>query len=162
MAEMPTIKDTRELTAYRITAEDTVTLCPLTGPVDGSPTSVFFEIWDPEGVQSDNSHPASVEIFFFVQGEGLAQSDEHSVPVSAGDVLVLPATSVHHIKNTSSTERLFAVTIMCNDLGSQPEDSAMSGFYELVAAGVPVDLDAEAREVFHRNAGKIASFAASR
>ncbi|UFU01827.1 cupin domain-containing protein [Ruania suaedae] len=161
MAEMPTVKDTRELTAYRITAEDTVVLCPLTGPVDGSPTSVFFEVWDPLGVQSDNSHPASVEIFFIVQGEGLAQSDEHRVSVSAGDVLVLPATSVHHIQNTSATERLYAVTIMCHDLGSQPQDSPMSGFYELVTAGVPVELDAQAREVFHRNAGRIASFAAA-
>ncbi|MTE24575.1 cupin domain-containing protein [Microbacterium sp. ZXX196] len=161
MADAPTLKDTRDLTCYRITADDTVRLVPLTGPIDGSPTSVFFEIWDPEGVQPDNSHPASVEVFFFVQGSGVAFSDEHSVEVAAGDILVLPATSVHHIKNTSTTERLYAVTIMANDLGSQPEESGIPGFYDLVAGGVPVELDEEDRAVYHRNAGKIASFAAT-
>ncbi|WP_261164296.1 cupin domain-containing protein [Microbacterium sp. Marseille-Q6965] len=161
MADAPVLKDTRDLTCYRITAEDTVRLVPLTGPIDGSPTSVFFEIWDPEGVQPDNSHPASVEIFLFIQGSGVAYSDEHSVEVSAGDVLVLPANSVHHIKNTSTTDRLYAVTIMANDLGSQPEESSVPGFYDLVASGEPVELDAADREVYHRNAGRIATFAAS-
>jgi len=160
MADAPLLFDASELTAYRITPQDTVRLVPLAGPTDGSPTSVFFEIWDPEGVQPDNSHPESVEIFVFVQGEGIAYSDEHSVPVGPGSVLVLPATSVHHIKNTSTTERMYAITVMANDLGSQPEESTLTGFHELVRKGVPVEIDADDLEVYYRHADRARAAAA--
>jgi hypothetical protein len=43
---------------------------------------------------------------------------------------VLPSGSVHHIQNTSETERLHAVTIMANDLGSMEK-----GFEDLVITG---------------------------
>lgn len=161
MADAPLLFDAGELTAYRITPEDTVRLVPLTGPTDGSPTSVFLEIWDPEGVQPDNSHPESVEIFVFVQGRGVAYSDEHSVEVGPGHVLVLPATSVHHIKNTSTTERLYAFTIMANDLGSQPDDSDLTGFHELVRSGVPVPLDDEDLDVYFAHADRAGAAAAA-
>lgn len=157
MADAPLLMNTADLTAYRITADDTVRLVPLTGPSDGSPTSVFLEIWDPEGVQPDNSHPDSVEIFFFVQGSGVAYSDEHSVAVGPGDVLVLPETSVHHIKNTSTVDRLYAITVMANDLGSQPDGSTVRGFHELVTSGVPVALDADDLAVYHRSAPTVAA-----
>jgi mannose-6-phosphate isomerase-like protein (cupin superfamily) len=141
MAEAPTVTPIEKTTAYRISADDTVKLIPLTGPVDGSPSSVFIEIWDPQGSQPDNSHPASVEVFVILDGEATAYSDEHTVDLKAGDVLTLPATSVHRIKNTSTTERLYAMTIMANDQGSQPEDSGVPGFYDLVVGGVPEPLD---------------------
>ena len=130
MAEAPILKHLDELTTHRISPGDTVKLAHVTGPSEGSPTSVFFEIWDPQGVQPDNTHPDSVEIFVFLSGEGIAVSDEHSVAVKAGDVLVLPSGSVHHIQNTSDTERLYAVTIMANDLGSMEK-----GFEHLVISG---------------------------
>jgi uncharacterized protein YjlB len=117
-----------------------VRLIPLAGPDDDSPTSVFFEIWDPSGVQPDNSHPDSVEIFVFLEGQGEAFSDEHSVTVTAGDVLILPSGSVHHIKNTSETERLYAVTIMANDMGSQAL-GATTGFEDLVKGGGEVEFE---------------------
>ncbi|GAA1000661.1 cupin domain-containing protein [Subtercola frigoramans] len=158
MSTAPLLKHETDYTAYRITAEDTVRLVPLTGPSDGSPTSVFFEIWDPQGVQPDNSHPESVEIFVFLQGTGIAYSDEHSVEVTAGDVIVLPVGSVHHIKNTSSTDRLYAVTVMANDLGSQPDDSTVTGFHELVLGGVVDGLDDADRSVLFANAGTIGHY----
>jgi len=130
MADAPILKHLDSLTTHRISPGDTVKLTHLTGPSEGSPTSVFFEIWDPRGEQPDNSHPDSVEIFIFLAGEGVAQSDEHSVAVKAGDVLVLPSGSVHHIKNTSETERMYTVTIMANDLGSMDK-----GFEHLVTSG---------------------------
>ena len=130
MADAPILKHLDELTTHRISPGDTVKLAHVTGPSEGSPTSVFFEIWDPQGVQPDNTHPDSVEIFVFLSGEGIAVSDEHSVAVKAGDVLVLPSGSVHHIQNTSDTERLYAVTIMANDLGSMEK-----GFEHLVISG---------------------------
>ncbi|MGC5616920.1 cupin domain-containing protein [Georgenia sp. Z1491] len=140
MADAPILKHLSDLQTYRIQAGDTVKLTHLTGPSEQSPTSVFFEIWDPHGVQPDNTHPDSVEIFIFLSGRGEAVSDEHTVEVAAGDVLVLPEGSVHHIRNTSGTERLYAVTIMANDLGSMD-----SGFEHLVTSGVPEALDDEDR-----------------
>ncbi len=155
MADAPLLKDIASLPAYRITAEDTVRLVPLTGPVDGSPTSVFVEIWDPSGRQPDNSHPDSVEIFVVLQGEAVARSDEHAVPLKAGEVLVLPAGSVHHIVNSSATERLYAITVMANDLGSQPDTATAEGFHALVTSGVPVPLDEEDLAVIGANAASI-------
>jgi mannose-6-phosphate isomerase-like protein (cupin superfamily) len=138
MAASPILKHIDDLTTYRIAPGDTVKLTHLTGPSEGSATSVFFEIWEPNGVQPDNSHPDSVEIFIILNGAGKAVSDEHSVDLKAGDVLVLPSGSVHHIQNTSATERLYAVTIMANDLGAMKP-----GFEYLVTSGEPEVLDAQ-------------------
>jgi len=137
MTAAPILKNINDLTTHRIAPGDTVKLTHVTGPSEGSPTSVFFETWDPQGVQPDNTHPDSVEIFIFLSGAGQAVSDEHTVDVKAGDVLVLPSGSVHHIQNTSETERLYAVTIMANDLGSMEK-----GFEDLVITGEADTLDA--------------------
>ena len=136
MTIAPILKHIDDLSTHRISPGDTVKLAHVTGPNEGSSTSVFLEIWDPAGQQPDNSHPDSVEIFIILSGRGEAASDEHSVPVSAGDVLVLPAGSVHHIRNTSDTDRLYAVTIMANDLGAME-----GGFEHLVTSGETVRLD---------------------
>lgn len=136
MSSAPILKHLDDLAAYRISAGDSVKLACLAGPGEESPTSVFFEIWDPRGSQPDNSHPDSVEIFIFLAGHGRAFSDEHSVDVGPGDVLVLPVGSVHRIENLSNTERMSAVTIMTKDLGA-----LAGGFAKLVTSGIPVDLD---------------------
>lgn len=137
MADAPIVKNIEDLTARLISPEDSVKLIPLTGPSDGSPTSVFFEIWEPGGAQPDNSHPESVEIFIVLSGEAEAHSDEHTVPLKQGDVLVLPKGSVHQIRNTSATERLYTVTIMSVD----NEGSMQHGFEDLVVSGSPTVLD---------------------
>lgn len=56
-----------------------------------------------------------------------------------GDVLILTKGSVHKIRNTSATERLYTVTIMTVD----NEGSMPHGFEHLVAAGTPTTLDDE-------------------
>jgi mannose-6-phosphate isomerase-like protein (cupin superfamily) len=48
-----------------------------------------------------------------------------------GDVIVLPATSVHHIVNTSTTDRLYTITVMEND----------GGFADLIFSGPEAFLD---------------------
>lgn len=93
-------------------------------------------MWEPGGSQPDNSHQGSTEIFVFLAGRGIAHSDEHSVPVGPGDVLILPRGSVHHIENTSTAERMYAVTIMTEDTGALP-----GGFAELVNSGTRVAWD---------------------
>lgn len=116
--------------AHRITAGDSVRLAVLAGPEDGLDHSVLFEIWDPGGAQPLNSHPSSIETFLFLAGSGEAESDGRTTPVRAGDLLVLPAGTVHLIRNTGAG-RLYAITTMIPD----------EGFAELVRKGPLADLD---------------------
>ncbi len=140
MSTPPILRRLDDVVPQLISPADTVRLACLAGPADGTGTSVFYEVWEPGGAQPDNSHPDSAEIFVFLAGHGLAHSDEHTVAVGPGDVLVLPTGSVHRIENTSPTERMYAITIMANDAGALP-----GGFAGLVAAGTPVSWDATDR-----------------
>lgn len=119
-------------TAYRISPADTVKLAVLRRPDDHYDASVFFEVWEPGGAQPPNGHPRSVETFYFLAGSGVAYCDDVATPVAAGDLLVLPARSVHRIVNTGPG-RLYAVTTMT------PDD----GFAALVTSGTEVPLDAD-------------------
>ncbi|WP_288336230.1 cupin domain-containing protein [uncultured Gordonia sp.] len=134
MTVAPVVLDATELTAYKISPDDTVVLVVLSGPTtSGSGTTVCFEIWEPRGAQPDNSHADSTETFVFLRGHGTAHSDEHTAEVSAGSVIVLPVGSVHHIVNTSDTEKLYSITVMEND----------GGFEDLILRGTPTELDAD-------------------
>jgi mannose-6-phosphate isomerase-like protein (cupin superfamily) len=113
----PILKPLRTITPHHITAGDTVKLAVLTGPADGSPTTVVFEIWEPGGAQPLNWHDNAVETFVVLAGHGHATSDEHTRDLTPGDVLVLPRGSRHRITNASPTERLYTLTIMSPDEG---------------------------------------------
>jgi quercetin dioxygenase-like cupin family protein len=125
----PALHAIGELTAYRISPDDTVSLMVLSGPAStGSGTTVCFEVWEPGGAQPDNSHPESTETFVVLSGQGVAHSDEHVVQLRPGSVIVLPQGSVHRIVNTSATDKLYTLTVMEND----------DGFEDLVLRGTPV------------------------
>lgn len=130
----PPILDTVEhKVAYKISADDTVSLMVLSGPAtSGSSTTVCFEVWEPGGSQPDNSHPDSSETFVVLRGEGMAHSDDHVAPLYPGTVIVLPVGSVHRIINTSETENLYTITVMEKD----------SGFEDMILRGVPTALSA--------------------
>ncbi|MFF7135682.1 cupin domain-containing protein [Streptomyces sp. NPDC008196] len=131
MANPPLHTPLRDITAHHITAGDTVKLAVLTGPRDGSPTTVVFEVWEPGGAQPLNWHPESVETFVVLAGHGRAASDEHERDLAPGDVLVLPVGSKHRIVNTSDTERLYTLTVMAPD----------EGFADLIERGPVAALD---------------------
>ncbi|MBL7500584.1 cupin domain-containing protein [Frankia sp. CNm7] len=131
MVGPPVVRPLGEVTAHRISPTDTVRLAVLSGPAQGSPTTVVFEVWEPGGSQPPNSHPASTETFVVLAGHGRAHSDGHTRPIGPGDVLVLPPGSVHRIVNTSDTERLYTITVMA------PDD----GFAALIERGPAVALD---------------------
>src|SRR5690348_16517830 len=117
MTDAPLHTALRDITAHHITAGDTVTLAVLTGPRDGTPTPVVFDVWEPAGAQPLNWHPESGETFVVLAGHGRAASDEHERDLAPGDVLVLPAGSKHRIVNTSATKRLYTLTVMSPDEG---------------------------------------------
>ena len=147
MTPPPILRGLDEVTARLISTGDTVKLACLAGPDDGCATSVFYEVWEPGGTQPDNSHADSTEIFVVLSGHGLAHSDEHTVPLKPGDVLILPAGSTHRIENTSAEERLYTVTIMGNDAGALP-----GGFARLVNAGSAAGWDERDRAVLANGA----------
>jgi quercetin dioxygenase-like cupin family protein len=131
MSLAPTLHEISDLTAYKISPNDTVTLTVLSGPkTSGSNTTVCFEIWEPGGSQPDNSHPESTETFVVLRGHGAAHSDEHVVELVPGSVIVLPTGSVHRIVNTSTTDKMYTITVMEND----------GGFEDLILRGTPAEL----------------------
>jgi mannose-6-phosphate isomerase-like protein (cupin superfamily) len=138
----PVLRHLDDVVPKLISPADTVRLATLVRPADGTDTSVFFEVWEPSGAQPPNSHAESTEVFVVLRGEGRAYSDEHTVDLRAGDVLILPPGSVHRIVNTSPTERLYTVTIMANDPGALP-----GGFAALVDQGTSVSWDSADRTV---------------
>jgi quercetin dioxygenase-like cupin family protein len=134
MSTAPVLNGITELTAYKISPDDTVVLVVLSGPkTSGSSTTVCFEIWEPGGSQPDNSHPESTETFVVLRGEGVAHCDEHTANLAAGSVIVLPSGSVHHIVNTSETDNMYTITIMEND----------GGFEDLILRGTATELTAD-------------------
>jgi mannose-6-phosphate isomerase-like protein (cupin superfamily) len=110
--------------AHRISAGDSVKLVVLRRPNDTYNASMFLEIWDPGGSQPANSHPDSVETFYFLSGLGTAYSDGDETEVRANDLIVLPPGTLHRIENTG-VDKLYAITTMVPD----------GGFAELVEAG---------------------------
>jgi mannose-6-phosphate isomerase-like protein (cupin superfamily) len=124
------LHDVRDAPCYRISAGDTVKLAVLRAPQTPEETSVCVEVWDPGGSQPANSHPRSVEMFYFLRGEGVAECDGVERSVRAGDLVVLPPGSVHRIRNTGPG-RMYAITTM------SPDD----GFVALICRGVADRLD---------------------
>jgi len=124
--------DVAGLPAFKITAGDTVKLAVIRRPDNMGDASVHFEVWEPGGAQPPNSHPGSVETFFFLAGTGVAYCDDQQLDVGPGQLLVLPPNSVHRIENTGDG-RLYAITTMAPD----------AGFTALIEAGEPTALDAQ-------------------
>jgi mannose-6-phosphate isomerase-like protein (cupin superfamily) len=134
---MMELHDIHQADCHRISPGDTVKLAVLRAPATPDDTSMCGEVWDPGGAQPPNSHPRSVETFYFLRGSGVAECDGVETPVKAGDLLVLPPGSVHRIRNTGPG-RLYAITTM------SPDD----GFVDLIRRGVVDCLDDDDLEVF--------------
>lgn len=134
--------DARDIHPFRISPGDTVRLAVLHHPTSLYDVSVVLEVWDIGGSQPWNSHPCSVETFFFLHGSGTAYCDEQVTGVEAGQLLVLPARSKHRIVNDGSS-RLFAITTMT------PDD----GFAALIERGEPAVFDPSELAVFGASPG---------
>jgi mannose-6-phosphate isomerase-like protein (cupin superfamily) len=141
----PQLFDVADAVARHISPGDTVKLALLRGPDEVHDVSVFLEIWEPGGSQPPNSHPGSVETFLFLRGHGTAYCDHTTVAVQAGQLLVLPARSLHRIES-SPEAKLYAITTMAPD----------NGFAALVGRGQPAPLDGEERAVLAQAAGDAA------
>lgn len=58
-------------------------------------------------------HVASEEIFYIISGEGVVETNDGDIPISAGSIIVCPAgeDGAHRITNTSDSEPLTYIDI---------------------------------------------------
>lgn len=139
---IPVAKSPKDYQAYRISPGDTNRLAIVFDTATADVSLTFcIEIFDIGGKTPPNRHNWAVEMFFILKGEGLATCDGKTVPIQAGDSLLVPPTSTHKIENTGNT-RLYALCIMVPN-----ED-----FAELIRSGTPVELDDEDLAVLRRSA----------
>ncbi|GAB1542851.1 hypothetical protein NUACC21_55250 [Scytonema sp. NUACC21] len=137
---IPVVKSPKDYQAYRISPQDTNRLAIVFDPASANTSlTCCVEIFDVGGKTPPNRHQMAVEMFFILKGEGVAMCDGKTVPIKAGDSLLVPPTGTHLIKNTGST-RLYTLTIMVPN-----ED-----FAELIRSGTPVELDEEDMSVLGR------------
>lgn len=138
---IPVIKSPKDYQAYRISPQDSNRLAIVFEPATADASlTVCVEIFDEGGKTPPNRHQFAVEMFFILKGEGLAICDGKTVPIRAGDSLLVPPTGIHELKNTGSG-RLYALCIMVPN-----ED-----FAELIRSGIPVELDDEDMRVLGRS-----------
>ncbi|MGB7416493.1 MAG: cupin domain-containing protein [Thermosynechococcaceae cyanobacterium] len=137
---IPVVKTPADYRAYRIHNHDTNRLAIIFDPHNAAASlTVCVEIFDPGGATPPNRHQIAVEMFFILQGEGIASCDGKEVQIQAGDSLLVPPTGTHQIINTGEG-RLYALCFMVPN-----ED-----FVELIQSGDRVELDAEDMQVLRR------------
>lgn len=135
------VKSPRDYQAYRISPNDTNRLAIVFDPITANFSLTFcVEIFDVGGKTPPNRHQLAIEMFFVLQGEGIAVCDGKEVPIRAGDSLLVPPTGIHEVKNTGR-DRLYALCIMIPN-----ED-----FAELIRSGIPAELDEEDMAVLRRS-----------
>lgn len=137
---IPLVQSAKQYQAYRISPKDSNRLAIVFEPATANASlTVCVEIFDKGGKTPPNRHQIAVEMFFVLKGEGLATCDGKTVPIRAGDSLLVPPTGIHEIRNTGNG-RLYALCIMVPN-----ED-----FAELIRSGIPVELDEEDMRVLNR------------
>ncbi|WP_142850238.1 cupin domain-containing protein [Telmatospirillum sp. J64-1] len=129
----PIKKSLADYPCYRITEDDSNYFGIVVDTVgDGVPWITVIEIFEEGGKTPPNSHSAAQEMFFVLKGEGKARCDGHETTLKAGDVLVLPAGSVHEVENTGKGKMYCLTTMIPNQ-----------DFAELIRHGIPTRFDAE-------------------
>ncbi|MBW4504275.1 MAG: cupin domain-containing protein [Scytonema hyalinum WJT4-NPBG1] len=137
---IPVVKSPKDYQTYRISPDDSNRLAIIFDTASANTSlTCCVEIFDVDGKTPPNRHQWAVEMFFVLKGEGTAICDGKSVPIKAGDSLLVPPTGTHLIKNTGSS-RLYTLTFMVPN-----ED-----FSELIRSGIPVELDEEDMAVLGR------------
>jgi mannose-6-phosphate isomerase-like protein (cupin superfamily) len=135
-------KTMAECRAFRIAPGDTNYFALVFDPItDGVDVTCVVEIFTPSGKTPPNVHRRAHEMFFVLEGEGLARcGDETPVPIKTGDALLVRPGTTHVIENTG-TGKLYTLTVMVPD-----ED-----FAALIRNGTPVELDAADKAVLARS-----------
>jgi mannose-6-phosphate isomerase-like protein (cupin superfamily) len=96
------------------------------------------EIFEPGGATPPNVHRRAHEMFFVLEGEGIAYTggDAQPQPLRRGDALLVRPGTEHLVRNTGAG-KLYCLTVMVPD-----EECG-----DLIRAGTPAELDEEDRRV---------------
>ena len=141
----PVIKCAEDYRAFRISPDDTNYMACVFDSVGEAAVGVDFtcivEIYDVGGKTPPNAHKRAHEMFFILEGEGMAHCDGHTAPIRTGDSVLLPPGSTHVIENTGKG-KLYALCMMVPN-----ED-----FAEMIHNGTPVPLDGQDVAVLRRAA----------
>ena len=137
---IPVVKTLKDYQAYRISPEDGNRLAIV---FDSSNTNnlltVCVEIFDVGSETPPHRHNLAVEMFFILQGQGIAICDGKEINLHSGDSILIPQMGTHYLKNVGS-ERLYVLCIMT------PNES----FSELIRSGIPTNLDEQDLRVLSR------------
>ena len=137
---IPAVKSPKDYQVYRISAEDNNRIAIVfDSTIADESLTVCLEIFDPGGKTPYHRHNVAVEMFFILKGEGAAVCDGKTIPLGAGDSILVRPTGIHEIKNTGK-DRLYALCFMVPN-----ED-----FSELIRSGIPAELDEEDLKVLTR------------
>lgn len=137
---IPVIKTLSDYQAYRITPQDNNRLAIIFDPTTAENSlTVCVEIFEVGSETPPHRHNYAVEMFFILQGEGIAVCDGKETLLRTGDSVLMPKMGTHYLKNTGK-ERLYALCMMVPN-----ED-----FSELIRNGIPATLDEEDLKVLSR------------
>ena len=138
---MPAIvRKSGDYRAFRISEGDTNYMVCIVDPVADGDAGITFtaivEVYNRGGKTPPNLHRAAHELFYVLDGEGIAYCDGDATPIVKGDAItILPGTD-HVVENTGEG-KLYTLTVMV------PNEE----FAELIHNGTEVPLDDEDRRV---------------
>lgn len=109
-------KTLAELSAFQL-PNQTNRLALMFDPMDHEvPFTFGLEIFEKGHKTNPHTHAVSHELFFILAGDGVGFCDDESFPVTAGDVVVFPPTSLHGIDNGPKSKMYCLELMLPNDM----------------------------------------------
>jgi mannose-6-phosphate isomerase-like protein (cupin superfamily) len=126
------VRTPADFETFRIKPSDTNRMALFLDPIrDKVPIIGFVEVFDRDGATPPNTHIDAYEMFYVLEGEGVATCAGQSFPIKKGDFFSVSPGHEHIVTNTGES-RLYCITFMIPN----------EGFAELVRSGVKEPLDA--------------------
>ena len=120
-------KTLSELSAFQL-PNQTNRLALMFDPLDNEvPFTFGVEIFEKGHKTNPHTHAVSHELFFILAGSGIGFCDDEQFPLTTGDLVVFPPTSVHGIDNGKDSKMYCLELMLPNDM-----------FAEFVRQGQPV------------------------
>ena len=109
-------KTLAELSAFQL-PNQTNRLALMFDPTDNEiPFTFGVEIFEKGHKTNPHTHAVSHELFFILSGDGTGFCDNERFPVTAGDVVVFPPTSLHGIDNSEGSKMYCLELMLPNDM----------------------------------------------
>lgn len=125
------VRTLADFETFRIKPSDTNRMSLFIDPVrDKVPVIGFVEIFDKDGATPPNTHVDAYEMFYVLEGTGVARCAGQTFPIKKGDFFSVAPGYEHIVENTGE-DRLYCITFMIPN----------EGFAELVRSGKPEPLD---------------------